>query len=367
MPIEHEGSSPDDQVLDSNSEVEETAQDVETTEENLEATSSNADDSKTSEDEHKSLLDVVKDAVEETSEEEVSEDTDTEDEDGEPDADSKAKEDASSASEEGEKGKEDEEDADFTDEDLAKEKPSTRKRIQKLISKLDDAHSRAEEYEPKAQRFQEISDFMATNGITSEEASEAFAVMALVKSDPAQALERLRQHVSTIEETLGEGNLPADLKQKVEDGLLDEDTAKEVSKARAQARFEREQREAYQQAEQQRTEQQQAQGQQQLVSNALDSWQASMQQKDPDYPIKHGFVKDKLTALIQQHGAPRTAQEANQYADIAYGMVNEELSKVAPKPQKKAKRAIPSRSTSGPSPTVKPDTTLGIIKQAVGK
>lgn len=357
-----------------------------------EADSSNADDSKNSEDEHQSLLDVVKNATDKYDSEDEGDkpkskgegSKDSEEDDSDSDG---SEEDASSASDE--KGKKDKsskdteeakDDDEFTEEDLAKEKPQTQRRIRNLLGRLEDTHSQVENLKPAAEGYQQIESYMSDHGITPEEASEAFTIMALVKTDPAQALERMQGHVKNIASYVGD-EMPDDIRQKVEDGILDEETGKELSKARAEARRERQKSEGIQQQYQQQQQQQQTAQTQQAVAQALDNWQASKSQEDPNYQQKHELVSTQLRALVAQYGTPRNAEEAGLYAEKAYDFANQQFQRLAganpqqpvqdpqtPKYQpKREKRSIQSRASSGPSPKPKPETTLDVIKQTVGQ
>lgn len=387
MPEKHKdlGSSPEQ--LDSKAEhVEETLvvedQDVqedqvlEESDEAQTADSSDAEDSKKSDDEHDTLLDVVKDVVDKESSKKKAEKLEEESEDDtedDVDVEGKKSDDVSSTSEE--KGKSEEEDDSFTEEELEKEKPRTRKRIKKLIGKLDNAHSEIDDLKPKAESYNKIEEFSKEYGITPEESAEAFTIMALVKTDPEKALERLQGHVQNISSRVGE-TLPEDLERKVQEGLLDEGSARELSRARAQAALEKERREAMEQQSKQVQQQTAVQQVQTEMSNALNSWQEEKQKTDPTYQTKHGFVSDRLRSLIAEHGVPRNGQEARQYAEAAYNYVSQMLPSAPVSPSEntvqnkkspKQKRVISSRKTSGPSPDPKPRTTLDVIRQEVNR
>jgi len=359
-------SSPEDQVLDSSSdELEnddlETGQEEESLEE-TEAASSDADDSKISEEERKDLLDVVKDVVKKD-DEPSSEDEDSDEDKKKEGKEGKTKEDASSASKDGKSEEDDDASDEFTEEDLAKEKPSTQKRIRSLTGKLEESHSQIEELTPHAESYRKIDGFMQQYGITPEESAEAFTIMALVKTEPDKALQRMQQHVDNIAGVVGE-SLPDDLKQRVEDGTLDEADAKELSKARATANLERARRETIQTTAKKDEKTRETADANTLLARTLDDWQAKTAETDPDYQKKHGFIKTQLQALVAELGAPQNAEEVLQYANIAKGMVDKQIGEVAPKPQKKEKKSIKSRSASGPSPQPNPETMLDVVRQA---
>lgn len=367
-------SSAEEQVLDSNSEELENDESQNEGSEETEANSSDADDSNNSEEEsRKDLLDVVKDAVKSDEDNDQSEDEDDDDSDKEEDKKGKkSKEDASSASKSG-KSEDTEDEGDegsdeFTEEELKSLNEKTQKRIRNLTSKLENAHAQVEDYKPHAESYRKIDGFMQQYGITPEESAEAFTIMALVKTDPSQALQRMQQHINTISGYVGE-TLPDDLKQRVEDGTLSEEDAKELSKARATAKLERERREATEKATEKATEERTAQNKQQELATSLDNWQANISKTDPDYQKKHGFLKTQLQALIGELGTPENAEEMVRYANIAYGMVNEQLGQVVSKApeKKKEKRSLQSRNASGPSPKPKPETTLDVVRLAAGK
>lgn len=375
MPPEKQNASDtsaDEIEMDSKSEELE-VDNAESTED-TEASSSAAEDSKSSDDEErKNLLDVVKDAVVDEDEGNDQPDQDEGDEYDDEEAEaSESKEDVSSTSK-GSKETDTDASEEFTEEEIKQLKPSTQKRIRALNSKLEEAYAQAEEYKPDAESYRKVDDFMQKYGITPEESAEAFTIMALVKTDPNQALQRMQKHIDTISGHVGE-TLPADLLQKVEEGSLSEQDAKELSKARAQANIERQKREAAEQRYQKQQQEAQSQAQVREIGLALDNWQTKMRTADPDYDKKNGLVKTQLKALISELGQPKNPEEANRYADIAYGMVNQSLGSFMKEtqqaPQKREKRSIKSRSSSGPAPErqiTAESPLIDVARKAVGK
>lgn len=327
------------------------------------ASSTAQEDSKQAEEtEHKTLLDVVKDVVAKSEEESEKAAKTDDEEEGE---ESKAGE--SSTPEDKKSGKKDSETVtDFTKEELEKEKPSTRKRIEKLLDEKFEATKLVDQYKPQAESFGQISGFMRENGIANEEAAEAFTIMAMVKSNPQEALKRMRVHIDNIAQAVGE-ILPADLAKKVEDGTLDEDTAKELSVARASAAREAALHQDLQTKTTEEKKQTQAVETAQVLANTLNNWQSNKSKTDPDYSKKHDLLKVYIQAAIAEKGRPENPAQVAAIADEAYGKVTAALAKVIPTQKLQPKKTVLTRNVSGPSPKVAPTNTLEIIKAAVGK
>ena len=166
-------------------------------------------------------------------------------------------------------------------------------------------------------------------GMSQDDMAQLFAWPRLLASDPKAAVEQLQKFTAQWQERVGH-TLPSDLKQKVEDGTLDEATAKEVAQLRAGTALERTRHEA-ENAERERTSTAQRTKE---IHDSVNAYQAELKAKDPDYtPEKHEMVVDALTALVTKHGVPTTVADARGMAKTAYDTVTKRLSAFKPQPR----------------------------------
>lgn len=218
-----------------------------------------------------------------------------------------------------------------------------------------------DEYRGRAEKFDAITSFMDQNSLTPEEVTNGFEVMALMRSNPAEALKRIEEHASNLRQFLGL-ELPEDLKAKVDEGYVDADTAAELARTRnneafAKARLtEREQREAQLQQEQA------AAAERAEMANAVDGWIQSIQTRDPDYSFKEAFIVDRVQVLRMQN-PPRTKEDAVALVKQAYDDATERLKALAPRRQNVKTTTSAASTTTAAKPV--PTTLQEAIEQAV--
>lgn len=185
-----------------------------------------------------------------------------------------------------------------------------------------------ESLRPQAADMGHITKFMQDSSLSAEDVKDGFLVMALMKSDPAKARERLQEYIGSLDEFLGH-KLPADLQQEVDDGLISPERAAQFVRQRNEAAKTQAQLAATQQHQvQQQVEQQTAQARQAQAS-AVSQWEASTKQRDPDYALKQEWVVDQLKLLRTQYQV-NTPEQAVQLAKMAYDAVNARLKKTIP-------------------------------------
>jgi hypothetical protein len=229
-----------------------------------------------------------------------------------------------------------------------------------------------EQLRPAAAQMQRIDKFMVDNGLTSDDVVEGYRVMALIRNDPARAREALQALIDDIDAATGE-TLPADLQQKVEAGVLNEDDAREISRARAAAN-------AATQRATETVQQVQAREQATAVANlrrAIDAeigaWEAQIAPKDLDYvAVKKPFVLAEVTRIVtQERGGkpPASAQEARDIWVKAYDAVTEKLrglKPAAPAPARQAPAPTRTANATAAAPE-KARSTLDIVKQVASQ
>lgn len=196
----------------------------------------------------------------------------------------------------------------LSDEEKARLAPKVRRRIDRLL------RDRAS-LKPHAEAYRNIAAFMSENSLTAEETAQGFDFMAKVKRGDAKgALDIVEPLYKQLLLATGR-ELPEDIKAKVEQGYVDEDTAAELARTRAAAAT-AEQRERLQEERSHRASQI---AQQNSVRDALNNWSAA-KANDPDFAA----VGQHMVRLLRTEFAanpPRDASDAVARANEMYGIL----------------------------------------------
>jgi len=174
---------------------------------------------------------------------------------------------------------------------------------------------------PKAEQFEKITNFMSSNGLTANEVAEGFQIMALMKTNPAEAHKKISEYKAKLDVYVGD-TLPESIAKKVEEGYVDAESAKELAALKAEKELYA-QRQAY--ARQQHQIQSQA-GMHQAVVN----WEQQMKVKDPDWSAKEALITDRVRSLISSE-QPVSSEQAIALVERAYSQISEQLNKIAPR------------------------------------
>lgn len=191
---------------------------------------------------------------------------------------------------------------------------------------------------PQAEAYQAITGFMDQSNLSGEEVAEGFEIMALLKSgDPAnlvKARDWFQERLTALNTSIGD-ILPDDLKQQVEDGLVDADVARQHARTRAEAEYLRSQREEQSKREREEAAAQEARQAAEAMRSSVLSWEAKVKATDPDYATKKAkLVEVQAEAMIARSGKrPATPQEALELVETAYREVNEHLKLIQPRAQ----------------------------------
>ena len=211
-------------------------------------------------------------------------------------------------------------------------------RWQQLVAERD-------QFKPLAEQQTALVQYMQANRISGDDLRGMLEIGALMQSNPAEALKRLKPIYEGLGQLTGE-SLPADLEAQVASGKITPDVAAKLAKAQAEGRLLQMQREQDQVAQRQSN-------QQQLVS-ALSEWAGTKQRTDLGF--KSGtplwqMVDDRLQ-VMSLRTPPRTAQEAVRMAEQAYLDVKKVLTPTArtatatTKPAAGTKRSLSSNGSS---------------------
>jgi hypothetical protein len=213
-------------------------------------------------------------------------------------------------------------------------------------------------YREGAEQYEQITSFLSQNNLSAEEAAQGFQIMAMMKNDPKAALDALSPFIQQLGMQAGV-TMPDDIQSKVNDGYLDEEAGRELSRLRAEAARERQMR------EQMQGRQQQAQAQAQLnnLAATVTEWEERTRASDPDYDLKQDEIDDRVRVLVTERGRPQTAQQAIAMAKEAYDSVNERY-----KARFGNKRPIRTASGGklGGTPQAQPNSLMEAVQNALG-
>jgi hypothetical protein len=327
----------------------------------------NAEDSSNSEksEAEPSTFDVVMNAIDgDGDEDDKSESNSDEDED-----DDSGKEPKGDKTDDDSEAEEDEFE-DFTPEERANLKKATAERFDKLKGLYHKAKeeketltAQLEEATVDAGNYRQFTGYLEQNGITEPEANELFEIGALMKNDPAKALELIHPHYQQLLQVTG-NILPEDLQQQVQQGFLTREHAIEISRSRAMNQTNQIITQEKQQRQQIQTQRQQQQEQTTAIQDGITNWESKWSKSDPDYNKKKDRVLDQVELMLaranREGKMPQTVDEAIKLAEDARKFVEKDLKQFMPK---KSIQTVDGGSTVTTQPA--PKDTADVIRRAL--
>jgi hypothetical protein len=264
-----------------------------------------------------------------------------------------------------------EEDGDkpFTEDELKGLHAKTRKRFQKLTSRLEAADAEIGALKPKAERFDRLTAFIRDNGMTDAEANGALNLVAMLRNDPKGAREKLQPVMAELDRILGESPLPPDLQQRVQAGYLTEDDARALMRAHASSTLNQQRLEQTQEREKSERELRELRAQTDATIGTIEDWEAKKAEKDPDWHLKRTEIADQVELAIERKSRELkrpwfpSSQEAIQLSEDALKRINERNKRFAPKPTEI--RPVDGGASPRTSAAA-PKTMLEVVRQAVG-
>jgi len=241
--------------------------------------------------------------------------------------DSKPEADATDAKE----GETDEpESDDLTDEELAKLKPKTKKRIDTLLADRADREKTIETLKPKAEQFEKLVDWVKEADLSSEEVNNIFDFGKTMKSSPRKAYEQIKPIFEQWQRMFGDV-LPDDLAQRVRLGEIQEPDARALATARTERVIsERNATKATEQdAERRQTEANTAHVR--AVQDTVTAWESSKAKADPDWKTKQDLVMREIKLAIHEQGYPKTTADAVKIANEALVEVDKTFARLQPR------------------------------------
>lgn len=245
-------------------------------------------------------------------------------------------------------------------------------RWQEMIRQRDDLKGQVDSLSERASQYDQIHQYMETNGLAPQEVARAIQTMSLIRNNPAQAREVLAQELEQLDQFVGK-KLPDDLQREVEDGYVTPERAEELARLRNQQNHTRQQmeqqRQAAEQARQQADQQQAQQARQQALGNqrqAVQQWEADLRSRDPDYDRLQPLVFKELRLLAQERPA-QTPEQAVELARSALKNVKAQVRTL--NGPRETKKPGPSSTQTGSNAGARndPDSLLGAVLQAAGE
>ena len=219
--------------------------------------------------------------------------------------------------------------ADPTEAELKKLRPETRKRFEQLLTQRNEARQTIQALQPELIQHRELQSRLQQNQLAPEDVNTLLGVGATLRRGDYQGfLNGITPYVMAAQEALGIRVSP-DLQKQVDDGLIDEAAAKELTRTRHRAV----QAEARLQDSDRATMASQQAQQVQHIRTAVDQWEAGIRQRDPDYAQISGAVRRTAQGLLQERGTPRTVQEAVALSQAAYDEAKAAFVRVQPAPR----------------------------------
>ena len=204
-------------------------------------------------------------------------------------------------------------------------------------------------YRAESDEFRKVTSFMSANGLSTDEVAEGFQIMALMKTNPVEAHKKISEYKARLDAFVG-NTLPPEIQKKVEEGYVDEESAKELARLKAQhSLYEQQQVNAMQQREQN------VRG---SIHSAVVNWEQQMKVKDPDWSAKQEMVTDHVKLMMQSE-KPTTPEEAIALVERAHSIIKERLSRFAP--QRRPVTHV-SSSTSSAHATAQPRSLLEAVR-----
>ncbi len=199
-----------------------------------------------------------------------------------------------------------------------------------LKADLEKVRTESGQQKEVVQRFEGFTNAVRQAGLTPDDVNNGFEIMRLMKTDPLKAWEKLQPIVDILSQFAGE-KLPADLQEKVDAGTVDVEVAKELARTRSQTHFVSERDKEREHRASQTEQQRRIDAHVNAVATAITGWETEWKKNDPDYQKKQSLVSDKILALMNVEGYPKTTEAAVDLAKRARKAVEDHLGTLLPK------------------------------------
>ena len=218
---------------------------------------------------------------------------------------------------------------DPTAAELRKLRPETRRRFEHLLGQRDEARATLNNLAPEIEQHRQLQGYLREHQLAAEDVNALLGVGASLRKGDYQAfLNGVMPYVQAAQEALGV-RLAPDMQRQVDDGLITEETAREVTRTRFRAN------QAEDRVRQETTTRAQEDQNRALteVRTAVETWENGVKGRDPDYSLKAVAVRRFSQALMQERGAPRTPAQAVALVEEAYRDATDAFAKARPSPR----------------------------------
>ena len=238
-----------------------------------------------------------------------------------------------------------------------------RKKFNRLLRQRVELKKQLQQWEavrPQAEIGVQLETLAKENDLSGDDIAKGLSIMvALRHGDYAKFYESISPFVRQAQEYLGIA-LPADVRQRVSQGQMTEDTARQLVRQNMDLQRAEMARTAEQQVFAQRTLQQT----QSTVEQSVNALEARIAANDPDYKAKQASVRRTAQAMLLERGGHiNSAQEALEITQAAYAEVNASLKKF--RPQVHATSPVPNGNGSTRSARAEPATLMEAALQGL--
>ena len=216
--------------------------------------------------------------------------------------------------------------AEPTDDELRRYKPSTRRRIQALHRKAKDMEARVREMEPMAKAGRQIDDHLKANAVSVDQTLTAIDAVSAWNRGDLEGFERVAGPIIEAYLQMRGQKLPEDVQQRLNDGFIDEESARELARHRAVTDQQAQYRENLAREREEQTRREFVAG----ARTAVEGWEAQIRARDPDYDAKVPMIEDRINALIAREGLPSNHEGSVDLARRAYADVTKQLAHMRP-------------------------------------
>lgn len=249
-------------------------------------------------------------------------------------------------------------DDDPTEDELKAYQAKPAKRIKQLLHQRNEFRREAEGLREDAGHYRNIRSFMSEARLEDGEVAELFKVGRLLKGTDPKGFEEALDIVLPIAQNLLEltgRSLPKALREQVESGALTEEHAREQARLRTRATLAERERDEVRTTAETQQQQQAVTNHQRAVTTAVTTWEQRTRQSDPDFALKADAMRDAARAMVAERGAPKSPEEAVQFAQATYERVNKwfTAARPAPRPNRPAPQSGQTGNRSGHAPAPK--------------
>jgi hypothetical protein len=255
-----------------------------------------------------------------------------------------------------------EDDASEEDDEKAAQEanPVTRKKINKLLRQRRELRNEVEQLRPVARIGNELETFSRTNDLSGDDVILCLQMAAAIRrGDYEEFYRTVSPYVRKAQEYIGVV-LPPDLHQRVEQGHMTVEAAKEF----ARTRFDNERSRAAALDAQDRQAQSSVAAMQSDIQRSVSALEARFAASDPDYKAKADQVRRVAQAMLFERGGRITSvNDALQITKDAYVEVSKSLRARQPPPRPTA--PVPNGHGQSPSARQAPRTLMEAAQQAL--